>query len=179
MKMQKRLFLIFGLALLLLGSSIGQSHAITSTTTSTTTFGPGGSVTNFISLQEIKTTETYGIEVTEELSRTFRFWIMSSTEYDAGQIIPLYIPTCILNLSTNSYINYTFIFPANGDYVYRIKNEGGVTIIVTIKITRPSAIDGFTLFWVALGVLASAVIIYSYRQKSKRNLDAKFPHLIT
>ncbi|NVM30632.1 MAG: hypothetical protein HWN65_17465 [Candidatus Helarchaeota archaeon] len=177
--MEKRLLLVFGLALLLLGLSIGQSHAITGTTTMTTSLGPGVKFTNFIAFSEIKTTETYGIEVTEELSRTFRFWIMNSTEYDAWQIIPSYNPACILNISTNFYLNNTFLFPANGDYVYGVVNEGGITIIVTIKTTRPSAIDGFTLFWVALGVLASAVIIYSYRQKSKRNLDAKFPHLIT
>lgn len=173
--MKKTVLICITLVLLLTGISVVQSHAqFEQTSSRTVTLFPGQQFTHILGFRNVLTTETYTIQVIEDYGSTFRFWVMHSTEYDEWQSNSSYIPVTFVNISINAYYDNNVTFPEDGTYVYGVKNEGLGTIYVTVKFTRPSAIDGFTMFWVAFGVLVSVLMFFSYRHVSKRNLSARF-----
>lgn len=178
--MRKNGLLALTLVLILFGVSIGEAHAQFPTTMSRTeTIGVGSRYINQMALRRIAANEIVGINVQEQFSATVRFWIMNSSEFGKMESMGSYDPVCQLNITTSLYLNTSFPFQVAADYIYGVENEGAGAVIVTIEITRDSAIDGFTLFWALLGLFALALVIYSYHHKSKRKIGMETPNFLS
>ena len=178
--MRKTGLLALTLMLILFGVCIGEAQAQFPTTMSTTqTLLPGSRYINQNALRSIAANETVEIKVQKDIGLNFRFWIMNSSEFGNMETIGGYDPETQLNVSTTFYWNNSFVFRVAADYIYGVENEESLSIIVTIEITRDSAIDGFTTFWALFGLLALALIIYFYQNKSNKKNGLEIPNFLT
>jgi hypothetical protein len=159
---------VFVITRIAIGLIIQSNYAQSTTTiTDSIILIPGAEYTNFVSLSDLTTSETYSINLLANAS--VRFWIMDSSEYDLWENYPGYIPTCLLNISTIAYSDDSFNVSADDDYYYGLRNEGSTLINVTLITIRPGlVIYGFTVSWIFVGMLFLFGIIYYYRIKGKK-----------
>ena len=162
-KIKKKGFFIVTLVFLIL--LFNPSHAASTVTiTQNQILIPGALYTDQLALRNIKSDSAYTIVL--DANDSVRFWIMSESEYDAWQGTPDYDPVCVVNVSSTYWTASGAIFGSDGDYYYGLKNEGSNTINVTVTITKPTSINGFTSISVLLGLLFIAGIFYLSKKKS-------------
>lgn len=158
------------LLLIILGIQIGQSRAQVSTTiTDSQLIDPLAAYTNLSNLRDVRTNLDYGFNLSSY--GYIRFIIMEVNESEFWQNTPNYHPICILNITTYSYLNQTFRFPEDGDYIYRFENEIAAAVFLTLIITKPGlSITGFPLIGVFLCLCFFVGVLYFYRIP-RRSID--------
>lgn len=158
--------------LLMVGGSLTTSHAET-TMEYEGRLNPGQQRVGLTSLLAISVDETY--EIYLYASQPVLFQIMNRSEYDTLQTLPNYTARCVLNITTTHYYNQSFSFPADGDYVYIIFNNGSSYADIKLRITRPGFyINGFSIFWVISSIVFISWGFLLLKMKNKQSGSRAF-----